>query len=376
MNKLFEKLKQINNVELSYKKWITLTITISLGIVVGAALLAFIVDPLYRYRKPFFYDIVYYELYATAPFFLRNYDYDHLMLGSSMCRNFFIDDINKTLECNSFKLAAAGCSAEDLTVFMDIADKTKGNKLKRITLSLDIYPLNKIKDYYKDFDYMYRRDIKEEYKYLFSRQTFSSMFFILKRKLRPKGRRKYQTTKNRMWSTDYEGKKYGTKEVNYYAAVDSMKHDTQTKYNKEAFYYNFYQKLLPFIDNNPNISFTIYLPPYHIYAYCLSEEYNEADDLIKQRTIVLKELLKRKNVELHDFQADRKYVLTDDYFCDVQHFSYICARKILKDLKADTRKLYTNKDIDSNEQDLRKLIKESMPKYYNDINQYKFKKKD
>ena len=103
MNKIFEKLKNINNVELSYKRWITLTITISLGIVIGAALLVYIVDPLYRYRKPFFYDIVYYELYATAPFFLKNYDYDHLMLGSSMCRNFFIDDINKTLECNSFK---------------------------------------------------------------------------------------------------------------------------------------------------------------------------------------------------------------------------------------------------------------------------------
>ena len=73
MKEIIVKLKQLCNVELSYKNWIVGTLTISLGIIVGAALLVFVVDPLYRYRKPFFYDTVYYELYATAPHFLKNF---------------------------------------------------------------------------------------------------------------------------------------------------------------------------------------------------------------------------------------------------------------------------------------------------------------
>ena len=266
MKEIIVKLKQLYNVELSYKKWIVLTLTISIGIIVGAALLAFIVDPLYRYRKPFFYDTVYYELYATAPHFLKNFDYDLLMLGSSMIRNYFLDDINKTFNSKALKLAAAGCSTEDLTVFLEIAKKAKGEKLKHVIISLDIYPLNKVKDHYRDFDFMYREDHKEDYKYLFSRQTFSSMIFILKRKINPKGRRVHQTNPNRMWATDYDGKKYGTKEIVVDAANSSRCHDTQTPFNKEAFYYNFHQKLLPLIDKNPNMTFTIFLPPYHIYA--------------------------------------------------------------------------------------------------------------
>ena len=79
---------ELKNSELDYRKWSMLVIFISVGVMFSAALLTYIVDPHYRYRKPFFYDTVYYEVYATAPYFLKNEDYDTLMLGTSMVRNF------------------------------------------------------------------------------------------------------------------------------------------------------------------------------------------------------------------------------------------------------------------------------------------------
>ena len=72
MKKILIFIQKILQAETSAKKWSIFTITVSAGIVLGAALLVFIVDPLYRYRKPFFYDMVYYELYATAPHILKN----------------------------------------------------------------------------------------------------------------------------------------------------------------------------------------------------------------------------------------------------------------------------------------------------------------
>lgn len=350
--------------EISYRKWSIITVSISAAVILATVLLVFIVDPHYRYRRPKLYKMAYYELYATAPHILKHEEYDLLMLGTSMTRNFFIEDIDSTFNCKSVKLAAAGGTVIDLRKFFDIAAESKGNKLKRVIISLDIYPFNKTEPRYKEFEYLYRDDYLEEYRYFFSRQTFSNMMKLLQSKLRPKRERKYINDRNRMFSTEYDGKPYGLKVVMKDALKNERIRHSQTPYNAKAHQVNLYRHLLPIFDNNPQIEFIVYLPPYHIYAYCQSELFGEADGLIKQRTMVMNELLKRKNVALYDFQADRKYVTVHDYFSDVQHFSNIAAREVLKDLKANRRRITTTAQIRKNEQELRTLIKENIPEYY------------
>ena len=193
MDYLKKILCRIFNAGISGRSWGIAVAAISLTIVLGAALLAFTVDPHYRYRMPFFYDTVYYEIYATAPQLLKSEDYDLFMLGTSMTRNFFIEDIDKEFNCRAIKFAASGATMIDLKKFFDTALAAKGGKLKRVILSLDIYPLNKKDPHWKEFEYMYRQDHKEDYRYLFSRQTFSSMFYLIKRKTSPKRQRPYQS---------------------------------------------------------------------------------------------------------------------------------------------------------------------------------------
>jgi hypothetical protein len=355
-------MKKLFQAEMSYKKWCILTIAISIGIILGAILLVFIVDPHYRYRDPVLYKKAYIELYAIAPQILKREDYDLLMLGTSMTRNFFIEDIDSAFHCRSVKLAAAGGTIPDLCKFFEIARKSKGDKLKRVVLSLDIYPFNKTEAHYKEFEYLYRDDYREEYKYFFSRQTYSTMLYLIKCHRRPKRERKYATDRNRMFSTEYEGKPYGLKAVMKDALHNEKIHHTQTPYNPEAHKENL-KNMLSIFDENPQIEFIVYLPPYHIYTYCQSEFFGEADALIKQRRVIMEELLKRKNITLYDFQADRNYVVKHEYFSDVQHFSNVAAKKVLNDIVAGNRKITTPEQILLNEQELRTLIKENMPEY-------------
>ena len=371
MKKFWLLIQKAFQAETSARKWSIFTVSISASIVIGAALIAFIVDPHYRYRKPFFYDTVYYEIYATAPHILKNRQYDLLMLGTSMTRNFFLEDINSAFNCKSIKLAASGGTVPDLCKFFEIARKSKADKLKRVVLSLDIYPLNKVGSHYEDFDYMYRDDHREDYRYLFSRQTYSSIIYLIKRKTRPKRHRAHQSDSNRMFATEYAGKPYGLKAVLSDALQNELTHHTQEPYNKEMHQKNFYGLLLPMFDNNPDIKFTVYLPPYHIYTYCQSEKFGETEGLIKQRTEVLLELLKRKNVELHDFQSAPEYVENHDYFSDVQHFSNVAARRLLGDLLSGRRKLTTTEDVAKNEQELRTLIRKNMLEYTCNMSNYK-----
>ena len=374
---MLKKIKNIFNTvtgaEITCKKWCLLVICTVSGILAGAVALVFTVDPHYRYRLPVFYDTVYYELYATAPRLLSDLEYDTLVLGSSMTRNFFLNDIDSILGVKSVKLAASGATTADLKKFFDIARKEKGDSLKQVVFSLDIYSMNKSKDeaHYKEFDYLYRDDLAEEYKYFFSRQTYSSMYYIFKRRIRPKRKRQHQTDINRMFSTEYDGMRFGIASVMEDALHNESIHHTQTPEHPANFEYSLKKCILPMISENPQIQFTVYLAPYHIYTYCQSEQFNEADGLIRQRTLVMKELLKYPNVKLYDFQADRSFVCNSDYFSDVQHFSSRAARKVLTDLASGRRRLLNDSDIDANEKELRSLISEQMPVYYADLKKYK-----
>ena len=372
-NSALESLKTLWMRQITGKKWCIFTLSLIFGIIGGAALLVFVVDPHYRYRAPFFYDTVYYELYATAPHILQENEYDLLMLGTSMTRNFFLENIDKTLNCQSIKLAASGGTIDDLRKFMDIAIDAKGADLKRIVLSLDIYPFNKSTGHWRDFDFMYRQDHWEDYRYLFSRQSFSSMIYLIKRKVSPKRQRIHQADKNRMFATEYAGKPYGLNAVMRDALHNERIHHTQTPYAPEQHRKNLYENMLPVFDNHPEIQFTVYLPPYHIYTYCQSEQFGEADALITQRSAILRELLRRPNVTLHDFQADCTYVTCHEYFSDVQHFSNVAAQKVLADLVSGRRRITTEAQIVENEKELRALLREKMPEYYEHLKQFKKK---
>lgn len=373
LKSLFTSFRKALTGRISGLKWFCITVGITFGIVGGAALLVFVVDPYYRYREPFFYDTVYYKVYATAPHLLSRQDYDLLMMGTSMTRNFFLEEIDKTFDCRSVKLAASGGTMGDLRKFFDVASEARGEKLKRVIFSLDIYPLNKNYTHWQDYDFLYRKDHKEDYRYLFSKDSFSSIYYLIKRKTSPKRQRKHQADRNRMFATEYKGKPYGLAEVMKDAIHNEKIHHGQTPYDPAVHEKNLYKVLLPLFDARPDIRFTVYLPPYHIYTYCQSEQFKEADALIRQRTIVMLELLKRPNVTLYDFQSDRKYVTCHDYFSDVQHFSNTAAKELLKDLKSGRRRLATREQVLANEKELRALIAEKMPEYYAHLKQFKEK---
>lgn len=234
MKKIWKFFKKLSDAETTHRKWCVFTLSATAFFVLGTPLLVFVVDPFYRYHEPLFYDMVYYKVYATAPRILKHQNYDLLMLGTSMTRNFFLSDIDSAFNCKSVKLAASGGTIADLCKFFEVSHKAKGEKLKRVIFSLDIYPLNKKDPHYTEFDYMYRNDFSEDYRYLFSRQTFSSMHYLVKRKLNPKRQRKHQSDRNRMFATEYKGKKYGLTEVLKDALLNERIHHSMTPYDPEV----------------------------------------------------------------------------------------------------------------------------------------------
>ena len=366
MNKFYESIKKLFLKESNPRSWFKWSVIIVLTVVLGAALLAFVVDPHYRYRLPRFYDTVFYEAYATAPRLLCEWDYDVLMLGSSMARNFYLDDIEKSFHGKALKISAAGSSSYDLKKLMDTAAAAKGDKIKKVIYLLDIYSVNKTYANYKEFVHMYDSAHWSDYRYLFGRQTFSSIMYLVKRKMRPKGKRALQTIPNVMFSTEHSKTRYSMQEVIKSAAWHAKIGHRQTAC-RPGYEEVVKSEILAIFDNYPGIDFTVIVPPYHVYSYCLSESHGEADKLLEQKTAVLKEILKRKNVRIFDFQSDPEIVCNGGNFNDVQHFSSALARRILQSVAEGKYQLRTPEDIEANEKLLRRMIKDAMPQFYMEI---------
>jgi hypothetical protein len=126
-------------------------------------------------------------------------------------------------------------------------------------------------------------------------------------------------------------------------------------------------EILPVFDNHPDIKFTVIMPPYHLYALCLSEYFGEAEIFLKQKTEILSELVKRKNVRVIDLQCEQEIVCDGQYYTDVQHYSSLLAKKILKYAATDKYLLRGREDVVYNEDKLRKMVKDAMPQFRNDI---------
>ena len=173
-----------------------------------------------------------------------------------------------------------------------------------------------------------------------------------------------------MFSTEHEKMKFSKEEVLADAVYNERVHHTQTPYHPDSIK-NIQNELLTIFDENPEIRFTVYLPPYHIFTYCQSEHFGEADALIRQRSEVMRELIQRKNVVLHDFQSDREIVCNGNFYSDVQHFSSKAARLVLSKLRSGIRRIQTENDITANEKELRILLTESMPEYYRQTKPFK-----
>ncbi len=336
-----------------------------------------------RYRKPAFYKPMFRECYAIAPGMMRHFDYDCLLLGSSMVRNFTLSDINRVFRTDkSLKLSASSASSQDLKKIADIAFQAKGSSLKTVIYALDLWASNKAEVNYLRFDFLYRSDYMEDYKYYFSRKTYSALNRLLKASLagKPKKKRMHDQSFDTMFCTDYPGKPYGTKLVFSEARSYERSKRLPAMPNKESMP-RFREDVLNLIETHPDTDFVIFLPPVSIYYWCLlgnNSFKNDAgkqqkclDAMLKQKKIFLQELLKLKNVRIYDPQQEKDIVTNFEFYNDTTHYSMDACRIVIEGIGQEKWRVQTVADIQKNESMLRRLIQQEMPQYLQIVNRGK-----
>jgi hypothetical protein len=103
------------------KKWLVLVISTAAVFLLIAGLLTYVVDPFFQFRSR----DEQYMIHQTycSPGLIKTYDYDTILIGSSMSQNFDMDLFRSELGCNPLKIGIGGMSEDDQVEYIHLANR-------------------------------------------------------------------------------------------------------------------------------------------------------------------------------------------------------------------------------------------------------------
>ncbi len=278
----------------------------------------------------------------SNPGIAKNYDYNSVLVGSSMVENTDVSEIDKLLNCKTIKVPYSGGSSYNHKTILDVCFK-HNNKIDKVFWSLDEYALTTDKDTprYPLPDYLYDDDKINDLSYLLNLDIF--YFYTSKDILGTIKRENKQMMRDGSWIEDESiyCKENALASFTYPMKQQKSKGD---KFFQQNLSDNIKYNILPLIDEHPKTEFIFYMVPYSISYWYMEKQNGTLDAQIYDVKCALKEILKRKNARVFFFQNEENIITNLDNYKDYTHFkpeinSYM-TKEIYKGNKELTSKNY------------------------------------
>lgn len=110
------------NKKLSSARWLRRFLALVLAVLALLAVLVYVIDPYYHYRA---YDHKYkLDKIFSLPGVVQNYDYDTIIIGSSMTQNFDMDSFRRELGQNPVKATLGGIDTPEVAALWKLAQES------------------------------------------------------------------------------------------------------------------------------------------------------------------------------------------------------------------------------------------------------------
>lgn len=308
----------------SYKKWGTSVLYATLGMLVLFVGLNFYVDPLQFYHKtyltPDFSDQQRYQ----NPGLAKNYEYDTIMVGSSMTENFWPSYANEKLGIHLLKLSMSGSTAKEQNMITNLAILT--GKTKTVMWGIDYFSLrgepDRVRHEFGAFPY-----------YLYDRNPFNDLNYLINLDTSKQALRSlvvsagFMNPKNpdlnrlNTWETPgLFGKQNVLKEWDKLKQGGSFK---PSEYELGHVQRNMDENVLSVIKAHPEVQFVLFYPPYsilqHRYFYDKDPAFFENELYVKQ--YLFEQVGMLPNVKIYEFQHEQQITFDLKHYKDLAHHS-------------------------------------------------------
>ncbi|MCF0247499.1 MAG: hypothetical protein HUJ86_02710, partial [Synergistes sp.] len=316
------------------KSWIIFVLSLTAAVLASIALLNFLLDPVFHYRKPpsFVKYLLIDQRYQNDGI-LKHFDYDTLITGTSMSEKFKTSEADKLFNAKSIKTPYAGASFKETNNAIEIAIKHNKN-LKRVIRSLDLTKLD------SDADQMMFSSYPE---YLYDDNPFNNINYLLNLRITliltiPSLLKTFFGQE----STTFDDYSNLGKRPAFGKDVALRSYDRPEKSDKKIFLSeedrkktieNIEQNIENTIRNNPDIDFYYFITPYSILFWDSIARRGRIDRQLELQRILIERLVKYDNCHLFSWY-DNEALITDlNNYSDAGHYSAKVNSDLLKWMK-------------------------------------------
>ena len=301
--------------------WGKLTLTLLIGALALIIAAVAVIDPFEVYHKatafipPIRSGTQSYSNAGIA----KSYDYDSIVIGSSMTENFRPTQLSALLGGRFVKLSVNGGTPFNNKQMMDMAFST--HEVKRVLYCLDIDALSFFYTTPKAEmpTYLYDDDLVNDVRYWFNRSVLIKYIPMCLSTFGQSDPDQIDTMYS--WGSDFEygaeavlrGKTITSDEV---AQTPLEEHPALSQQSMLNIEHNF----IPYIEAHPDTQFIFFFPPYSLMQWYYFYQRGDLHYNLMQKQAVVERFLPYKNVEIYDFQTQLSWILDLDHYVDYEHY--------------------------------------------------------
>ncbi|WP_027128187.1 SGNH/GDSL hydrolase family protein [Fusobacterium perfoetens] len=313
----------------------------------------YIIDPLQQYRIPKLYKIGYFrseERYLNAGL-IRNRNFDSILIGSSITRNFDENYIKKMLNYDIVKLTMSSANQEDIKFVLDSIDNFK---IKNIMIGIDLWGFGDVKANVEMPKHLYKEKLtlKDNWKYLSNIGVFKQSLKLVLYNF------KYKDRVEEKFKLGYQYK-YSKAEVLKREKILNikLKEDLNLENYSKEMEENYNQNLKTILEKNKDKNIILFFPPYSILAFQNMIKENTLEKYMAFKKFLVEDISKYKNVKIYDFQDVKEITHNFDNYGDKSHYSPEVSQKLIDFIKEDEYRI-TKNNVNTRIKNLEKQLKE------------------
>ena len=301
------------------KRWCLTAASLLALMLASLVALVALVDPFEIYHRALFYQPAYAsetQMYSNAGV-ARSYDYDSIIIGTSVTENCRPSVYAQALGGSFVKLCMNGGLSRDHAKMMDIAFRT--HDVARVVYGLDLFAFSQYPTNQKAVtpDYLYDDSLLNDAAYWFNE---SVLLRYVPQALARAATTPDDSARDTMYFWDppeMPGRDGLLAQLDWTQPLEeSLPPDTLSGFTQD----NYAQNLLPYIKAHPETVFTVFLPPYSLLYWAQQAQEGMLEVRLAQRAQLAGLLLTEPNVQLFDFQTREEWTQNYDLYFDAIHY--------------------------------------------------------
>lgn len=299
------------------KRWMMSFLFLSLATLIAFGLVMYMLDPLLHYgaEKGLLTYYEYSEMYSN-PGIAKHYEYDTVMVGTSMIENTDVQECNRLFGCNMVRLPYSGGTSYNMKTILDVCFSS-GNRIDTVYWELDDFQL------FGEYDqpryplpmYLYRMDHLEDLSYLLNLDILyhygANSLLGTFRGIRQKAAREGET---------FFGNFSKEAMMSQYNRPEQSKSVNPKDYYIQKTDINLETNIIPLLKQNPDTEFVFFMVPFSILYWDSEIRNGTLDATLYGIEHALMRLMEYDQVKIYFFHDQWDIATNLDNYKDFTHY--------------------------------------------------------